>query len=140
MLYPTLMDIGYSTALQNNYGELEVVWTYDRTIPCRVASNTNYKDQNVFPEQRMRILDQINAQVTEDVRIDSFGEMHALTDVLITNIRSSCGESAFTETAGDRAGDSTMYEVMGYSPHIDPFGKVDYIKIVLNRADEQVAT
>lgn len=133
------LDVCYSTTTQNSLGELDRVWTYDRTVPCRVASNTNYKDQNIFPGQRMRILDQIDAQVPEDIRVDSFGSMHAMTDIFVCNIRAGCSDGAiYRETSGERTGDSTLYEVMGYMPHVDLFGQVDYIKIVLNRADEQV--
>lgn len=140
MFYPLQLDVHYSTTLQNDLGELEHVWTFDRTVNCRVASNTNYKDQNVFPEQRLRMLDQINAQVVEDIRIDSLGGMHSLNDIMVGNIRQECGGVIYKETAGDRAGDSTFYEVIGYSPHVGLFGKVDYVKVVLNRADQQVAT
>ena len=137
MFYPLQMDVYYSTTIQNQLGEIEHVWTYDRSIPCRVASNTNYKDQNVFPEQRMRILDQINAQITEDIRIDSLGGMHALTGILVTNIVAGCGGVVYKETAGERAGDTTVYELIGYMPHVDLFNNIDYVKIVLNRTDEQ---
>ncbi len=139
MFYPLLLDVYYSTTTQNDLGDIEHVWTYDRSVSCRVASSTNYKDQNLYPEQRMRILDQINAQVIEDVRIDSLGEMHPMNDIGIANIRSNCGGVVYKETAGERAGDSTMYEVVGYMPHVDLFSKLDYVKIVLNRMDEQVA-
>lgn len=137
MFYPLQMDIYYSTTIQNDLGEIEHVWSYDRAVQCRVASNTNYKDQNIFPEQRMRVLDQINAQVVEDIRCDSLGEMHSLTDILITNIRACPVGSVYKETAGERAGDSTVYEVIGYMPHVDLFNNVDYVKVVLGRADEQ---
>lgn len=138
MFYPLLLDVYYSTTTQNDFGELERVWTLDRSVPCRVASNTNYKDQNVFPEQRMRVMDQINGQIIEDIRTDSLGEMHSLTDILVSNIRATCGGVVYIETAGDRVGEPTLYEVIGYMPHVDPFNKIDYVKIVLNRADEQV--
>lgn len=137
MFYPLQMDVYYSTTIQNQLGEIEHVWTYDRSVPCRVASNTNYKDQNVFPEQRMRILDQINAQITEDIRIDSLGGMHALTGILVTNIVAGCGGVVYKETAGERAGDTTVYELIGYMPHVDLFNNIDYVKIVLSRTDEQ---
>ena len=85
----------------------------------------------------MRILDQINAQITEDIRIDSLGEMHALTDILVTNIVAGCGGVVYKETAGERAGDTTVYELIGYMPHVDLFNNIDYVKIVLSRTDEQ---
>lgn len=138
MFYPLVLDVYYSTTTQNEFGELVRVWTRDRSVPCRVASNTNYKDQNVFPEQRMRIMDQINAQITEDIRVDSLGEMHSLTDIMVSNIRSNCGGQVYIESAGERAGESTLYEVIGYLPHVDLFNSLDYVKIVLNRSDEQV--
>ena len=138
MFYPLVLDVYYSTTTQNEFGELVRVWTRDRSVPCRVASNTNYKDQNVFPEQRMRIMDQINAQITEDIRVDSLGEMHSLTDIMVSNIRSNCRGQVYIESAGERAGESTLYEVIGYLPHVDLFNNLDYVKIVLNRSDEQV--
>lgn len=140
MFYPLQLDVYYSTTTQGDLGEIEHVWTFDRSVACKVSSSTNYKDQNVFPEQRLRIMDQINATVVEDIRIDSLGEMHSLTDILVTNIRAgNCGDSlVYKETAGDRAGDPTIYEVIGYLPHVDLFNNLDYVKIVLNRMDEQV--
>ena len=139
MFYPLLLDVYYSTTTQTDLGDIEHVWTYDRSVQCRVASSTNYKDQNLYPEQRMRILDQINAQVIEDIRIDSLGEMHPVNDIAITNIRANCGGTVYKETAGERAGEPTLYEVIGFMPHVDLFNKLDYVKIVLNRMDEQVA-
>ena len=62
MFYPLLLDVYYSTTTQNDFGDIEHVWTFDRSVSCRVASSTNYKDQNLYPEQRMRILDQINEE------------------------------------------------------------------------------
>lgn len=138
MFFPLELDVYYSTTTQNELGEIVHVWTYDRTLPCLVSSNTNYKDQNIFPEQRMRILSLINAQIPEDIRVDSFGEMHPITDIVVTNIRAGCTGKIFKETAGERAGDGSLYEVVGYIPHIDLFNNMDYAKIVLNRADEQV--
>lgn len=138
MFYPLVLDVFYSTTTQNELGELIHVWTYDRTIPCRTSSNTNYKDQNIFPDQRLRVVDQINAQIVEDIRIDSFGENHPLTDMLVGNIRAECETgTVYKETAGDRSGLGTLYEVIGYMPHVDPFNRIDYIKIVMSRADEQ---
>ena len=140
MYYPLRADVYYSTTTQNKFGELVREWYLDKIISCRVASSTNYKDQNVFPEQRMHVSDQINVQTPEDVRVDSLGEVHSLTDILISAIRIPCGQQLYIETVGERKGMPSLYEVAAFSPHVDPFNTLDYIKLVLNRSDEQVVT
>lgn len=137
MFYPLQLDLYYSTTTQNDFGELDHVWTYDRSIPCKM-SYVNNSAQTVFPDQRMRITEELSVQVTEDIRVDSLGEMHALNDIFITNIRANCGGVVNKETAGPRAGDSTLYEVVGYAPHVDLFNNIDYRSVALLRSDEQV--
>ena len=124
-------DIYYSTNTQNALGEVEKTLTYDRTVDCALAFTTNYKDQNVFPEQATRVLQLVDMQVREDVRYDSDGNFYRLSDIFITNISGNTRTNYVDEL--NRA--PTVYEILGYSPHFDPVGKKDYLRLTLNRTE-----
>ena len=60
---------------------------FDRIIRCEVNQTTNYKDQQVTPDQIMIVEDMLSLHTPDDVRQDSQGELHSMTDILILDIR-----------------------------------------------------
>ena len=136
-LLPFSADVYYSTESQTEFGEIEKVWTFDRTIRVDLNASTNYKDQQVAPEQIFNIDDAISARTFTDIRVDSHGEPHALTSIRVLDVRDASGGFVYWETAGTRKNLSTIFEVDGFTPHTDPWGQVDHISVVIRRCPDQ---
>lgn len=135
--YPLLADVYYAEESQNDFGEIDKEWEFNRTVPVDLNTSTNYKDQQVQPDQFFWIQDMLNGMTKEDVRIGDNHLPYSLTNIIITNVRNNLGEVIYYESAGDRVGLPTLYEVAGLLPHNDPWGNVDYYKIVLKRSELQ---
>jgi hypothetical protein len=43
------------------------------------------------------------------------------------------------ETSGPRAGKSTIFEIATNEPFVNPFGNVEYYKLILRRSENQGA-
>jgi len=63
--------------------------------------------------------------------------LYSITNIIITNIRDNQGNAIYSESAGPRKGQSTIFEVSTSNPIVGPFGKVDYYKLVISRSDNQ---
>lgn len=135
--YPLKADVYYATETQNDFGEMDRQWDLDRTVPVDFNMSTNYKDQQVQPDQFFWIQDMLGGKCSEDIRVDSSGSQHSLTNILVTNVRNGSDTVIYYETAGERAGEPTIYEVAGLLPHNDPWGNNDYYKLVVRRSDIQ---
>jgi hypothetical protein len=57
----------------------------------------------------------------------------------VTNIKDRNLNEVFLETAGPRAGRSTLFEVATVEPFMGPFGSVEYYKVVVRRSENQAA-
>ena len=134
---PLKADVYYATPVQNTFGQVEKTWTFDQTIRCAFNMTTNYKDQQIQPDQMFWVQDILGGRTIVDPRIDSNGNTHAMTDVLITKIRNDQEVEIYLETAGVRDGLSTVFEIAGVLPHNGPFASVDYYKTVIKRSDIQ---
>lgn len=134
---PLKADLYYSTPSQNSFGQVEKTWAFDQTIRCAFTMSTNYKDQQIQPDQMFWVQDILGGRTLVDPRVDSLGETHAMTNVLVTNIRNDKEVEIYLETAGVRDGSSTVFEVAGVLPHNGPFGDVDYYKMIVKRSDIQ---
>ncbi len=135
--YPLKADIYFATETQNDFGEMDRQWDFDQTVGVDFNMSTNYKDQQVQPDQFFWIQDMLNGKCAVDVRVDTNGGLHSLTNILITNIRNGSDGVIYYETAGPRAGLPTVYEVAGLLPHNDPWGNNDYFKLVIRRSEMQ---
>ena len=49
--YPLKADIYYATESQNDFGEMDKQWDFDRSVGVDFNMSTNYKDQQVQPDQ-----------------------------------------------------------------------------------------
>lgn len=137
MSYPLKADIYYATESQNDFGEIDREWELDRVIRVDMNMSTNYKDQQVQPDQFFWIQDMLNGMTPTDIRVSEGGTLYSLTNIIITNIRNTQDVVTYSESAGERAGSPTLYEVSGLLPHSDPWGNVDYYKLVLKRSELQ---
>lgn len=132
--YPLIADIYYATRTQDEFGAIDKEWTLDRSIRVDFSMSTNYKDQQMQADQVMWVQDMITGTTPDDIRIDSEGGMHSITDILVTNVRNDKGVAIYIETAGAREGSGTLFEVAGVLPHNDPWGNNDYYKVVAKRS------
>lgn len=119
----------YSTQAQDLYGAVTRSWKYDRTERGLFTSSLkrmyDVDTQNTWKE----VLD---GHTEEDLRMDNEGELHAASEVLVmfkTPHR--------IETAGQRKGLPTMYELRGSAPIEGPFGEVLHFDAQLHRSITQ---
>jgi hypothetical protein len=78
-------------------------------------------------------------RVRGDLRFSSREDGNSIINVIITNIRDSNCNPIYLETAGPRAGRSTIFEVATQEPFVGPFGSVEYYKVVLRRSENQAS-
>lgn len=135
--FPMLADIYHPTMEQSAYGGVSKTWMLDRTIAGNfIPAGAETKEElvvNIDLTQESLIL----ARVKTDLRISEREEGNALTNILITNIRNVDNEVIYSETAGPRENDPTIYEVATQQPFIGPFGKIEHYRLVLRRSDNQ---
>lgn len=137
VIYPMYADIYYPVIDQSPYGNTVKTWGLDRTIIGNFtpvgAKSKEEMIPNVNITQDMIIL----GRVAKDIRIGLEQGQNALTNVLITNIRDRFESEIYLETAGPRSGMSTLFEVATQEPFVNPFGVVEYYKLVLRRSENQ---
>ena len=73
----------------------------------------------------------------KDIRFSQENNADAITNVVITNIRTRTDVPLYIETSGVRAGKSTIYEIESQSPIIGPFGDLDYYALAIRRSENQ---
>ena len=135
--FPMQADIYYPMIDQSAYGNISKTWNYDRTVPCNfVYGGIKTKEEFI-----------VNINISEDSillgrtrldpRVSSFGESFAVTNIVITNIKDKNCNEIYTETGGPRDGKSTLFEIATMQPFINPFGSIDYYRIILRRSENQ---
>lgn len=131
----------YAEENQNDYGEIEKIWNFYSTYDCAFyPEKAQNRDGYSFEDQRFYNLEQtLFGRIKTDVRKNSYGEFHALSHILVTNIRQSgCDTNIlFYETLDGYEGTPTIYEVRMVQPHIGPFSSPEYYSIELKRSDTQ---
>ncbi len=80
------------------------------------------------------------ARTKNDPRISSTNSENAITNILVTNIRSANDDIIYKETAGARAGRGTIYEMATVEPFLGPFGSVEYFKMLWRRTENQTVS
>ena len=138
LLYPMKADIFYPNIGQGTYGNIEKQWMLDQTIDCYFAA-AGLKNKDEQQNNRVAIIQStlLLGRTKTDIRLPSSGGSTAATNVLITNILDSDGNSVYIETSGIRAGKSTLFEIGTISPFTGLFGKVEYYKLIIKRSDNQ---
>ncbi len=138
-LYPMKADIYYPIITQNSYGQPNKEWVLDRTIACNATTVGGAGTEELKPEVFLQYKDKLVARSRTDIRISSLQDSNAVTNILITNIRTSDDSLIYIETAGSRSGRGTIYEVATIEPFINPFGQIEYYKMVWRRTENQTA-
>lgn len=135
--FPILADVYYPNIEQKAYGNLEKQWILSKTVACFFGVASQKVKQEIQPTMSVTT-DQILVGRTKcDVRISATDSKNAITNVIISNIRDVNGNPIYLETAGVRAGKSTIFEIATNEPFLGPFGTVEYYSLVIRRSENQ---
>jgi hypothetical protein len=134
-LFNMNLDIYYAKKKQDRYGEKLKDWYLDQTLRGFVETVGSEDKSKTFFEYKGQLV----GRTIQDPRVSIEGFSYPITDVLVTNIRDikTCTEF-YIETYGERKGESTLYEISAIEPHVDPFNRIEYWRLFLNRIDAQV--
>ncbi len=136
-IYPMKADIYYPIITQNNYGQANKEWVFDRTIVCNATTVGGAGDVELKPDVFLQYDGKLVARSKSDIRVSSNMTDNAISNILITNIRSASDITLYRETAGPRSGRGTIYEVGTLEPFIGPFGEIEYYKMLWRRTENQ---
>lgn len=136
-IYPMKADVYYPIITQNSYGQANKEWVFDRTIICNASTIGGAGDVELKPEVFLQYDGKLIARSKSDIRTSSNNAENAITNILITNIRTSTDLVVYKETAGPRAGRGTIYEVGTLEPFVGPFGDIEYFKMLWRRTENQ---
>jgi hypothetical protein len=136
-IFPLLADVYYPITEQGTYGNIKKTWILDKTI----AANFNYPGsagkEEVVPNVNITQKSLLIGRVKTDIRLSSLDSPHSITNIILTNIRDKNCNEIYKETAGPRAGKSTIFEVATQDPFVGPFGNLEYYNLVIRRSENQ---
>lgn len=138
-MFPMQADVFYPFVDQGAYGTVTKQWVLDKVIVGNFTPAGAAMKEEVVPNINVTKDVLLLCRIRSDIRISTRESNNALTNIIVTNIRNASGEFLFVETAGPRNGKSTLFEVATQEPHINPFGGIDYYKLVLRRSENQGA-
>jgi hypothetical protein len=136
-IYPMKADIYYPIITQNSYGQANKEWVFDRTIICNASTIGGAGDVELKPEVFLQYDGKLIARSKSDIRVSSNNTDNAISNILVTNIRSASDTTIYRETAGPRSGRGTIYEVGTLEPFVGPFGEIEYYKMLWRRTENQ---
>lgn len=136
-IYPMLADIYYPVVEQGAYGNVKKQWILDRSIACNFAPYGRAAKEEVTPNVNITKESILLGRVKTDLRVSSSKNRNAITNILITNIRSPQQNDIYSETSGPRDGRSTIYEIATNEAIVGPFGNIEYYKVVIRRSENQ---
>jgi hypothetical protein len=136
-LYPLLADIFYPIVEQSSLGTVKRQWVLDKSVACSFSTPGGAMMEDVKPNINITQDLILSGRIRSDARISSTGARNSITNILITNIRDANGTPVYLETSGPRAGKSTLFEIAANEPLVNPFGVIEYYKLVLRRSENQ---
>jgi len=136
-MYPLKADIFYPIVEQGAYGNLTKQWVLDRTISCNFAPAGTASGEEIKPNAKINIDMSLLGRTKSDLRITSRQSKESITNVIVTNIRTSANTPVYLETAGPRSGKSTIFEIASNEPILGPFGDIEFYKLVIRRSENQ---
>ena len=137
LYFPMLADIYYPIISQGSYGEVKKDWVFDRTIALNAMPYSKKNSGEISPAVFLQYKDILVGRTKTDLRVTTREINEALTNILLTNIRSAAGQLIYEETAGPRNGKGTIYEIAAYDPHFAPYGDIDYYSFTIRRSENQ---
>jgi hypothetical protein len=139
IIFPMLADIYYPIVDQGAYGNVKKTWIHDRTVACNFNSAGTAWKEDIKPNANITQDSVMLGRVKTDIRFSNKDAQNSITNIIVTNIKDRNLNEVFVETAGPRAGKSTLFEVATVEPFMGPFGSVEYYKVVVRRSENQAA-
>ena len=136
-MFPMQADIYHPIVDQGAYGNVTKTWILDRTIACNFNSAGTAFKEEVVPNINITQDKLLIGRVKTDIRMSSLEARNSINNVIITNIRDQNGNEIYLETAGPRAGKSTIFEIATQEPYTGPFGNVEFYKLIIRRSENQ---
>lgn len=139
IIFPMLADIYYPIVDQGAYGNVKKTWIHDRTVACNFNSAGTAWKEDIKPNANITQDSVMLGRVKTDIRFSNEDVQNSMTNIIVTNIKDRNLNEVFVETAGPRAGKSTLFEVATVEPFMGPFGSVEYYKVIVRRSENQAA-
>ena len=137
IIFPMLADIYYPIVDQGPYGNVKKNWIHDKTIACSFTSAGSAFKEDIKPNVNITQDTIMLGRTKADIRFSSKNNQNSITNVIVTNIKNKDLNEIYVETAGPRAGKSTLFEVATVEPFTGPFGEIEYYRVVLRRSENQ---
>ena len=135
-MYPMKADVYYPIVEQGAYGNVTKTWIFNKTVVCNFSKDGTVEEE-VKPNVNITLKKVLTGRTKKDIRISQENNADAITNVVITNIRTRTDVPLYVETSGIRAGKSTIYEIESQSPIIGPFGDPEYYALAIRRSENQ---
>jgi hypothetical protein len=136
-IFPLQADVYYPIVEQGAYGNVKKQWMHDKTIACNLEAAGGSSKEEIKPNVNITQDIILFGRVKSDIRISTREARNSLTNIVISNVRDRNCNDIYIETAGIRAGKSTIFEIASQEPVVGPFGNVEYYKIVVRRSENQ---
>lgn len=136
-MFPMQADIFYPIVEQGAYGNVKKQWIHDRTIACYFTFSGSALKEEVKPNVNITQAKVLVGRVKTDLRISSEDASNSITNVIISNIKDSNCNPIYIETAGNRSGKSTIFEIASLEPFVGPFGNIEYYSVSIRRSENQ---
>jgi hypothetical protein len=128
------LDIYYATSAQDKFGKKNKTWNFDSALKCYIETVGSEDDSKTFFEYK----DKLIGRTKVDPRKSSAGQYYPITDIAITNIRDTKTSAEFyIETAGQKSGESSIYELSAVEPYVNPWNEIEYYRVFLTKMDAQ---
>jgi hypothetical protein len=137
-VYPMTADIYYPTISQDEFGKIIKTWNYNKTIVCNATTLGGAGEEEIKPENFLKYEHNLISRTKSDIRTSATGTKNAATNILITNIKNNQGVLLYKEAGGARSGLGSLYEIATLEPFIDPFGNIQYYRMLWRKTDNQV--
>ena len=137
-MYPMKADVYYPIVEQGAYGNVQKTWVFNKTIIWNFSKDGTV-DEEVKPNVNITLKKVLMGRTKRDIRFSQENNADAITNVVITNIRTRTDVPLYIETSGVRAGKSTIYEIESQSPIIGPFGDPEYYALAIRRSENQAS-
>ena len=138
-MYPMLADVYYPIVEQGAYGNVKKQWVLDRTVAVSLTPSGQKAKEDLKPNVNIVLDNNLYGRSRTDILSSSSNDLNAQTNVIIANVRDRHGQIIYNESAGIRAGKSTIFEIATFIPILGPFGTVEYYKLVVSRSENQAA-
>ena len=139
MKFSMNMDIYYSTESQDKFGKEVKEWHLDRTSSGYAEILGAVDKDGLKVSQFFEYEGKLIGRTRNDPRTSTEGLNYPITSIIITDIRDAkTGLHLYTESAGDRSGESTIFELMAVESYVNPWNEIEYFKILFNRSEMQV--